>query len=67
MARRKRARELAINDPFDAPELALLYRLTRRALRDRQVLTPETMSDEQVQALRDGVIAMGQPDPLIEG
>ena len=62
----ERARELAINDPFDTPELALLYRLTRRALRDRKVLTPETMSDEQLQALRDAVIAMGEPDPFID-
>lgn len=47
----ERSRELAINDPYEAPELAHLIGLTRRALNDRQVLTPETMSDEAFAAL----------------
>ena len=46
-----RSRELAINDPFEAPELAHLIRLTRRALNDRKVLTPETLGDEALPAL----------------
>ena len=48
----ERSRELAINDPFEASELALLIRLTRRAMRDRLVLTPETLSEEALEALR---------------
>jgi hypothetical protein len=57
----ERARELAINDPFEAPELALLYLLTRRALRDRQVLTPESMNDQQIAALRATLASMSEP------
>lgn len=47
----ERSRELAINDPFETPELAHLIRLTRRALNDRKVLTPETLGDEAFAAL----------------
>ena len=46
-----RHRELAINDPFETPELAHLITLTRRAVRDRQVLSPEMLDDEQFAAL----------------
>ena len=49
----KRTRELAVNDPFEAPGLAHLIRLTRRALRDRQVLSPEMLDDVQLAALQD--------------
>lgn len=38
-----RSRELAINDPYEAPDLARLVSHVRRALNDRQVVTPETM------------------------
>jgi hypothetical protein len=47
----ERSRELAINDPFGTPELAHLIRLARRALNDRKVPTPETLSDEAFAAL----------------
>ena len=47
-----RSRELAINDPFEAPELARLITLIRRALRDRQVMTAATMNDEGLAAFR---------------
>ncbi len=46
-----RHRELAINDPFETPELAHLIPLTRRAMRDRQVLSPEMLDDAQFAAL----------------
>lgn len=46
------SRELAVNDPFEAPELAMLIRLVRRALRDRLVLTPDTLTDQQIEAIR---------------
>ena len=42
----ERSRELAINDPFDAPELAKLVTLTRVCLRDRQVMRTVDMSAE---------------------
>lgn len=65
-----RSRELAINDPFEAPELAMLIRLTRRALRDRQVLTPETMTDDQFArleaALRDYLVEHPDDDRSTE-
>ena len=48
----KRSCELAVNDPFEAPELALLIRLTRRAMRDRLVLTPDMLNEQQLDALR---------------
>lgn len=51
----ERSRELAVNDPFEAPELAMLIRLVRRALRDRLVLSPETLSDEAIAAIRASV------------
>ncbi len=46
-----RTRELAINDPFESPELAKIVSLTRRCLRDRRVLTSETMTDDDVARL----------------
>ncbi len=46
-----RHRKLAINDPFETPELARLIALTRRAVRDRQVLSSETLDDVQFAAL----------------
>ncbi|WP_230771832.1 hypothetical protein [Sphingomonas sp. Leaf4] len=46
-----RSRELAINDPYETPDLARLVSLVRRALNDRQVVTPETMSDEMIARL----------------
>jgi len=49
-----------VNDPFEAPELAFLIRLTRRAMRDRLVLTPETLSEEALEALRASLRKAGQ-------
>lgn len=57
-----RSRELAINDPFETPELARLITLTRRALRDRQVMTAATMSDEDLAAFRTALAAQGDTD-----
>lgn len=47
-----RSRELAVNDPFEAPELAQLIRLTRRAMRDRVVQSVEATDRETLAALR---------------
>ena len=47
-----RSRELAVNDPFEAPEFAQLIRLTRRAMRDRVVQRVEAMDGETLAALR---------------
>lgn len=57
-----RSRELAVNDPFEAPELAMLIRLTRRALRDRLVLGPETLTEQQLEALRAPLVRNGTDD-----
>lgn len=43
--------ELAINHPFETPGLARLITLTRRAVCDRQVLSPGTLDDVQFAAL----------------
>lgn len=43
-----RSRELAINAPYETTDLARLVSLVPRALNDRQVVIPETMSDEMV-------------------
>ena len=51
-----RTRTLAVNDPFEAPELALLIRLTRRAMRDRLVLTPDMLNERQLDAIRTAVV-----------
>lgn len=59
----KRTRELAINDPFEAPEFAHLIRLTRRALRDRQVLSPEMLNDVQLAALQAALLDARERDP----
>ena len=40
-----RSRELAINDPLEIPELALLITLNRRAVRDRWVLLPDMLDN----------------------
>ena len=56
-----RSRELAINDPFETPELARLITLTRRALRDRQVMTAATMGDEDFAAFRTALAAQDRP------
>lgn len=53
---------MAINDPFDAPELAMLYRLTRRALRDRQVLMTEMMTNEQVARIKAALPSLDGSD-----
>lgn len=45
-----RSRELAINDPFETSELAHLITLTRRAMRDRQVLSPNMLDGVQFAA-----------------
>lgn len=55
----ERLRELAVNDPFEAPELAMLIRLTRRAMRDRLVLTPEMLNEQQLEALRMPLVRNG--------
>ncbi len=60
-----RSRELAINDPFDAPELARLITLTRRALRDRQVFTTAAMTDEQFARIQAALDELGD-DPEAE-
>lgn len=49
------SRDLAVNDPFEAPELAMLIRLTRRAMRDRLVLTPDMLNEQQLEAIRTAV------------
>ncbi|MDR6790737.1 hypothetical protein J2Y58_004120 [Sphingomonas sp. BE138] len=46
-----RSCELAINDPFETSELAHLITLIRRAMRDRQVLSPDMLNDVQFAAL----------------
>lgn len=58
-----RHRELAINDPFETPELAHLITLTRRAVRDRQVLSPEMLDDEQFAALATAWLDAQAADP----
>lgn len=58
-----RHRELAINDPFETPELARLIALTRRAVRDRQVLSPETLDDVQFTALATAWLDAQAVDP----
>lgn len=40
-----RSCELAINDPFETPELAHLITLIRRAICDRQILSPDLLDD----------------------
>ena len=45
-----RSRELEINDPFEISELAHLITLTRRALRDHQVLSPNMLDGVQFAA-----------------
>lgn len=55
-----RSRELAVNDPFEAPELAQLIRLTRRAMRDRQVLTHAMLTDDELVAMRAALQAQGR-------
>lgn len=60
-----RSRELAINDPFATPELARLITLTRRALRDRQVMMVTTMSDEDLAAFRTALAAQDAPSVSI--
>ena len=55
----ERSRELAVNDPFEAPEFAMLIRLTRRAMRDRLVLTPEMLNQQQLEALRMPLVRNG--------
>lgn len=58
-----RHRELAINDPFETHELAHLITLTRRAVRDRQVLSPEMLDDEQFAALATAWLNAQAADP----
>lgn len=58
-----RSRELAINDPFEVPELAQLIRLTRRAMRDRQVLTHAMLTDDELVDLRAALQAQGRGRP----
>jgi len=60
---RNRTRELAVNDPFETPELAHLVALTRRAVRDRQVLSPEMLDDVQFAALATAWLAAQAADP----
>jgi hypothetical protein len=40
----------------------MLIRLTRRALRDRLVLTPETLNEQQLDALRAPLVRNGTSD-----
>lgn len=44
-------RGLAINDPFERPELAHLITLNQRAVRDRQVLSSDMVDNIQFAAL----------------
>lgn len=55
-------RELAINDPFQAPELAMLIRLTRRAMRHRLMLTPDMLSERKLDAIRTAVVPLRAGD-----
>lgn len=57
-----RSRVLAVNDPFEAPELAMLVRLTRRAMRDRLVLTPDMLNEQQLEAIRTAVVRIRSGD-----
>jgi hypothetical protein len=59
----KRTRKLAINDPVEAPQLAHLIRLTRYALRDREVLSPEMLNDVQLAALQAALLDVRERDP----
>lgn len=56
----ERSRELAINDPYEAPELARLIRLTRRAMRDRQVFTHAMLTGDELVAMRAALQVQGQ-------
>jgi len=47
-----RTRGLAINDPFETPELAHLITLNQRAVRDRQVLSSDMVDNIQFAALQ---------------
>lgn len=58
-----RTRELVVNDPFETPELARLIALTRCALRNRQVLSPETLDDVQFVALATAWLDAQAADP----
>lgn len=51
----RRTRELAINGPFETSELAHLITLTRRAVRDRQVLLSDMLDDVIVRRLGSGM------------
>lgn len=53
----ERSRELAMHDPYEAPELAMLIRLTRRAMRDRIVQRIAKLDEQQLAALQ----AVGSP------
>ena len=48
----KQTRELGFNDPFVAPEIARLIRLTRYALCDPKVLSPKMLNDVRFAALQ---------------
>lgn len=47
-----RSRELAVHDPFETPELAMLIRLTRRVIRDRIVQRTAMLDAQQLTASR---------------
>ena len=46
-----RTRKLAISEPYETPGLAHLITLTRRAVRNHQVLSPEMLNDVRFAAL----------------
>jgi hypothetical protein len=46
-----RHRELAVNDPFEVPELARLIALNQRAVCDRQVLSSDMVDNVRFAAL----------------
>jgi len=45
-----RARRLATKNPFEAPELILLIRMTYQSMRGRVALTPGMLSERELDA-----------------
>jgi hypothetical protein len=57
-----RSRERAINDPFETSQLTHPIALTRRAMRDRQVLLPNMSDGVQFAALAAAWLAARSAD-----
>lgn len=58
-----RHRELAINDPFELPELAYMIMLIQRAVRDSQVLSSNMLDEVQFVALATAWLDERANDP----